>query len=77
MGKTKEERQPSVVEELEGVYLVMGKEGKPVAVQIDIERYEELLEDFFDVAISEDRLKEGEFIPLDDFVEELKEEGII
>ncbi|MEM7512012.1 MAG: hypothetical protein AAF388_13845 [Bacteroidota bacterium] len=77
MGKTKEERQPSVVEELEGVYLVMGKEGKPVAVQIDIERYEELLEDFFDVAISEARLKEDKFTPFDDFVDELKEEGII
>lgn len=77
MGKTKEERQPSVVEELEGVYLVMGKEGKPVAVQIDIERYEELLEDFFDVAISEARLKEGEFIPLEEVIDELEKDGIL
>ena len=63
----------SELNELEGVTLVIGKNGKPIAVQIELlKKYEELLEDFFDIAISRARLKEGDFVPFEQVAAELK-----
>lgn len=41
---------------MDGIQFVVDSEGKKTAVIIDLERYAELLEDFFDVVISEHRL---------------------
>lgn len=61
--------------ELEGLTLLIGKDGKPKAIQIELlKKYEDLLEDFFDTALSRVRLKEGDFIPFDHAVAEIKAE---
>ncbi len=59
---------------MEGIRYLVNEEQKPVAVQIDLEKYGELWEDFYDVLIAQTR-QEEESIPLEDLVEELKASG--
>ncbi|MEM6767360.1 MAG: hypothetical protein AAF824_24840 [Bacteroidota bacterium] len=63
--------------ELEGVTLVIGKEGKPKAIQIELlAKYEDLFEDFFDAALVRESRKEHKgAITLEEFENQLKEEG--
>lgn len=61
---------------MEGISYVVNENQKPVAVQIDLEKYGELWEDFYDIMIAESR-KDEESIPLDELIEEMKSEGKI
>jgi hypothetical protein len=59
---------------MEGVRYLTDESGKRVAVQLDLEIYGELLEDFFDVLTAEDRQDE-ETITLDELRKQLLEQG--
>jgi len=62
--------------ELEGVTLLIGKNGKPKAVQIELlAKYEDLFEDFFDVAILRERKKNSDTITLAELKTNLKAAG--
>ena len=56
---------------MEGIRYLVNEEQQPVAVQIDLEKYGELWEDFYDVLVAQARRQE-ESIPLEEVVEELK-----
>ncbi len=66
-----------ILNELEGVTLLIGQDGKPKAIQIELlEKYADLFEDFFDVAISRERLKDTSgAITLAELKKELQAEG--
>ncbi len=59
---------------MEGIRYLIDEDQKPIAVQIDLEKYGELWEDFYDVLIAQSRRGE-ESIPLEDLVEDLKASG--
>ena len=59
---------------MEGIQFVVDGDGRKTAVIIDLERYSELLEDFFDVAVSEQRLATETCVPFEDVVKEIEAE---
>lgn len=59
---------------MKGITFLTNDQDQKVAVQIDLEKYGELWEDFYDVLVSESR-KDEESVPLDDAIKGLKEEG--
>jgi len=63
--------------ELEGVTLLIGKGSKPESLQIELlAKYADLFEDFFDVAISRERLTDTSgAISLAELKKELEVEG--
>lgn len=61
----------AIAQKSEGVNFIVDSQGNRIAVVIDLERYGDLLEDFFDVIISKQRLEEDEKISLSDFKKEL------
>lgn len=59
---------------MKGIHFVTNENNKRIAVQIDLDMYSELWEDFYDVLITESR-KDNESISLDSLKYELKNEG--
>ncbi|MDK2978250.1 MAG: hypothetical protein PWP52_964 [Bacteroidales bacterium] len=59
---------------MKGIHFVTNEKNERIAVQIDLEKYSEIWEDFYDVLIAESR-KDDETINLDDLKDELKNEG--
>lgn len=59
---------------MEGINYVTDDKNKKVAVQIDLRKYGEIWEDFYDSLIAEMR-KEEEKIPLEDLIKDLKAQG--
>lgn len=59
---------------MEGIRYVTDEKNRKVAVQIDLEKYGELWEDFYDAIIAESR-KDEERVSWEDVKKELKEEG--
>ena len=59
---------------MEGINYVTDDKNEKVAVQIDLRKYGELWEDFYDTLIAEIR-KEEEKIPLEDVINDLKAKG--
>ena len=59
---------------MKGINYLTDDNNKKVAVQIDLKKYGELWEDFYDVMISELRQKE-EKTPLSEVIKGLKKEG--
>lgn len=59
---------------MEGVRYLTDESGKRVAVQLDLDIYGELLEDFFDVVAAEDA-KDDETVSLADVRKQLLEQG--
>ncbi len=59
---------------MEGINYVTDDKNEKVAVQIDLKKYGELWEDFYDSLIAEIR-KDDEKIPLEDVILELKKRG--
>jgi hypothetical protein len=59
---------------MEGINYVTDDKNEKVAVQIDLRKYGELWEDFYDSLIAEMR-KDDEKIPLEDVIVELKSKG--
>ena len=59
---------------MKGINFLTNDQDQKVAVQIDLEKYGELWEDFYDGLVAEIR-KDEESVPLDDVIKELKEEG--
>lgn len=59
---------------MEGIKYVTDDQNRKVAVQIDLDKYGELWEDFYDAIVAESR-KEEESEPFDQVVSELKESG--
>jgi hypothetical protein len=57
--------------EIEGINFITDSKGERKAVVIDLEKYNELLEDFFDVLISKHRLENDETISLEEFKKSL------
>ena len=55
---------------MDGIQFVVDSEGKKTAVIIDLERYGELLEDFFDVVVCRERASE-EDIPWEEVEREI------
>jgi len=43
---------------IEGIYFVVNEHGERTAVQIDLKKYGELWEDFYDTLIASERVKE-------------------
>ncbi|MDA1190518.1 MAG: hypothetical protein O3A46_02405 [Candidatus Poribacteria bacterium] len=61
---------------MEGIHFVEDGDGKKKAVLIDLEKYGELLEDFFAVVISEHRLTTETAIPFEGVVAEIAAERV-
>jgi hypothetical protein len=59
---------------MEGIQFVVDSDGKKTAVVIDLARYGELLEEFFDVAVSEHRLDTETCVPFEDVVKQVEED---
>ena len=59
---------------MEGIHFVTNEKGKKVAVQIDLERYGELWEDFYDQLVADER-KNEERIPLSQLRKRLVKAG--
>ena len=59
---------------MEGIRYLVNEDQKPVAVQIDLEKYSDLWEDFYDALVAHSR-KEEESIPLENLIEDLKASG--
>jgi hypothetical protein len=59
---------------MKGINYVTDDKNRKVAVQIDLEKYGDLWEDFYDNMVSELR-KDEEKIPLEDVIKDLKKEG--
>ncbi len=59
---------------MRGIHYVTDEKNKKIAVQIDLRKYGELCEDFYDSLISELR-KDEEKIPLEEVVKDLKSKG--
>jgi len=55
---------------MEGIRYLVDEAQKPLAVQIDLEKYGELWEDFYDVLVAYAR-KEEESIPLEELIKGL------
>jgi hypothetical protein len=49
---------------MEGIHFVTNEKGKKIAVQIDLDRYGDLWEDFYDQLVAEQR-KDEKSIPFD------------
>ena len=62
------------IKTMKGINFVTNEKNERIAVQIDLEKYSEIWEDFYDVLITESR-KDDETISLDDLKDELKNEG--
>jgi len=58
-----------------GIQFMTDTAGNRVAAVIDIEKHGELLEELFDIVISQNRMTEDEFISLQEVKKELEEEG--
>ncbi len=56
---------------MEGIEYIKNNNNQKVAVQIDLQRYGKLWEDFYDVLIAESR-KDEEKIPLDKVISDLQ-----
>lgn len=59
---------------MEGINYVTDDKNEKVAVQIDLRKYGEVWEDFYDSLIAEMR-KDEEKIPLEDLIKDLKTQG--
>jgi hypothetical protein len=59
---------------MEGINYVLDDKNEKVAVQIDLRKYGELWEDFYDSLLTETR-KDEEKIPLDEVIKDLKSKG--
>lgn len=59
---------------MEGINYVTDDKNEKVAVQIDLRKYGEVWEDFYDSLIAEMR-KDEEKIPLEDLIKDLKAQG--
>lgn len=59
---------------MEGISFVTDDKNEKIAVQIDLRKYGELWEDFYDTLISELR-KDEDKIPLADVINDLKSKG--
>jgi hypothetical protein len=59
---------------MKGIKYVTDDKNRKVAVQIDLKKYGDLWEDFYDNLIAEVR-KDEEKIPLEDVIKDLKKEG--
>jgi hypothetical protein len=59
---------------MEGIHYVTDENNRKIAVQIDLEKYGELWEDFYDAIVAESR-KDEESEPFDQVVAELKAAG--
>ena len=59
---------------MEGINYVTDDKNEKVAVQIDLRRYGQLWEDFYDSLIADVR-KDEEKIPLEDVIRDLKAKG--
>ncbi len=59
---------------MEGIHFVTNQKGKKVAVQIDLERHGEMLEDFYDQLVAEER-KHDKRIPLSEVRKRLLKAG--
>lgn len=59
---------------MEGIKYLVDEKNNKVAVQIDLEKYGELWEDFYDILVAEAK-KYEESIPLEDLIAELKAAG--
>jgi len=62
------------IKTMKGIHFVTNEKNERIAVQIDLDKYSEIWEDFYDVLIAESR-KDDETISLDDLKNELKNEG--
>jgi hypothetical protein len=61
------------IKTMKGIYFVTNEKNERIAVQIDLEKYRKIWEDFYDVLIAESR-KDDETISLDELKDELKNE---
>lgn len=59
---------------MDGIRYLVDEDQKPVAVQIDLEKYGNLWEDTYDV-IHAQSCRDEDSIPLEDLVDKLKAEG--
>ena len=59
---------------MKGIHYVTNDDNKKIAVQIDLKRYGDLWEDFYDCLIAEQRNDE-ETVPWDDVKDALRKEG--
>lgn len=67
------QKQTSVTP-IQGVNFLTDSKGNRKAVVIDLDQYGDLLEEFFDVVISRQRMEEDEKISLADFKQSLIDE---
>ena len=61
---------------MDGIFYLSDDKNKKRFVQIDLEKYGEIWEDFYDLIVANAREKEPT-VSLEDFEKELKEEGLL
>jgi hypothetical protein len=61
---------------MKGIHYVTDEKNRKIAVQIDLKKYGELWEDFYDNVIADLR-KDEEKIPLEEVIRDLKKTGKI
>ena len=61
---------------MEGISFVTDENNNKIAVQISYDVYGEIIEDIIDGLVAESR-KDEESIPFDEFVDQLKAEGLL
>jgi hypothetical protein len=59
---------------MEGIHFLTDDQNNRVAVQIDLRKYGELWEDFYDVLVAQSR-KDDEKVPLEQLMADLKKQG--
>lgn len=59
---------------MDGIGFLINDKNQKIAVQIDLKKYGELWEDFYDIIVAESR-KDDEVISWDEVKKELKKEG--
>ena len=69
----KMEKQVAAIQS-DGINFMIDNEGNRVAVVINLEKYGDLLEDFFDIVISRRRIADDEKVSLSDFKQALIDE---
>ena len=61
---------------MEGINFLTDDKNNRIAVQIDLKKYSEIWEDFFDILIAEKR-KGEETIPFEDAIKDLKDNNLL
>ena len=64
------------VKQMEGILYLIDENNKKKYVQIDLDKYGSIIEDFIDGLMAQ-KAEEDEYVSLDEFTKELKSKGLL